>query len=88
MSLTQILNYLKSKQIGEILLNSIDNDDTLNGNDLDLIEKVLSNATVPVTACGGCSDIDTFRDALKHGASAVAACSLFVFKGSRNSVLN
>jgi cyclase len=87
MSLSQILNNLKSKQIGEILLNSIDNDGTMNGYDLDLIEKVSSNSTVPVTACGGCSDIDNFRDALKHGASAVAAGSLFVFKGSRNSVL-
>lgn len=87
MSLSQVLDNLKSKQIGEILLNSIDNDGTMEGYDLDLIEKVSSNATVPVTACGGCSDIDNFRDALKHGASAVAAGSLFVFKGSRNSVL-
>ena len=87
MSLSQILNNLKSKQIGEIFLNSIDNDGTMKGYDLDLIEKVSSNATVPVIACGGCSDIDNFRDALKHGASAVAAGSLFVFKGSRNSVL-
>lgn len=73
---------------GEILLNNIDRDGTFQGYDLELIEKVSSSVSIPLIALGGASKIDDFNSAIKAGASAVAAGSMFVFmKNSRDSIL-
>jgi cyclase len=72
---------------GEILLNSIDRDGTYTGYDLPLIEAVSRSVQIPVIAMGGASDIDDFRSAVEHGASAVAAGSMFVFRRPHNAVL-
>jgi cyclase len=73
---------------GEILLNSIDRDGTMEGYDLDLIRMVADAIPVPLIACGGAGKLRDFRDALQAaGASAVAAGSLFVFVGRHRAVL-
>jgi cyclase len=72
---------------GEILLNSIDKDGTMSGYDLKLIEKVSGLVQIPLIATGGASKISDFSDAVKHGASAVAAGSMFVFHGKHKAVL-
>lgn len=72
---------------GEIFLNSIDRDGTYQGYDLALIEKVAHTVSIPVIACGGARHLADMRGAVKHGASAVAAGSLFVFKGPHRAVL-
>ena len=62
---------------GEILLTSVDRDGTRSGYDLDLL-RVVSNATrVPVIASGGASTPDHLIDAVRAGASAVLAASIF-----------
>ncbi|MDD3382527.1 MAG: AglZ/HisF2 family acetamidino modification protein [Bacilli bacterium] len=73
--------------VGEILLNSIDKDGTMSGYDLDLIENISSNVSIPVIASGGASSIFDLEKALNAGASAVAAGSLFVYYGSKKAVL-
>lgn len=74
--------------IGEIIVNSIDRDGTQNGYDVDLISTISSNVSIPVVACGGASSIDDFASAVTDaGASAVAAGSMFVFKGKHRAVL-
>jgi cyclase len=73
---------------GEILLNSIDRDGTMQGYDIDLIKQVTEAVSVPVIACGGPGKIQDFVEAVrKGGASAVAAGSLFVFHGKYRAVL-
>ncbi len=72
---------------GEILLNSVDRDGEQAGYDLALIEKVSRAVSVPVIACGGAGSLDDFSAAVKGGASAVAAGSLFVFQGRHRAVL-
>lgn len=72
---------------GEILLNSIDKDGTFNGYDYDIIKETSNNLNIPLIACGGGSDIEDFKKAVKAGASAVAAGSMFVFKRPHNAVL-
>lgn len=64
---------------GEILLNSIERDGTMQGYDLDAIRRVSGHVNVPVIACGGCSGYDDMQRALEAGASAVAAGALFQF---------
>lgn len=72
---------------GEILLTAIDRDGTLNGYDLDLVERVANAVSIPVIACGGAGNLEHFREAVDHGASAVAAGTLFVFHGRHRAVL-
>lgn len=65
---------------GEILLTSIDQDGTMEGYDLGLIEAVSSAVTVPVIACGGAGTPEHFASAvLDAGADAVSAASIFHF---------
>lgn len=73
---------------GEILLNSIDQDGTMEGYDTTLIRKVTEAVAVPVIACGGAGKIQDFRTAVeKGGASAVAAGSMVVYQGKNKGVL-
>jgi imidazoleglycerol phosphate synthase cyclase subunit len=62
---------------GEILLTSWDRDGTRLGYDLDLLAAVTSQVNVPVIASGGASEAGHLVDALKAGASAVLAASIF-----------
>lgn len=73
---------------GEIFLNSIDRDGTMEGYDIKLIKEVSSSLNIPLIASGGAGDESDFVKAIKDGgASAVAAGSLFVFQGKNRSVL-
>lgn len=72
---------------GEILLNSVDRDGTQSGYDLELVKQVANAVSVPVIACGGAGKVQHFADAIASGASAVAAGSLFVFRGPHRAVL-
>jgi len=65
---------------GEILLTSIDRDGTMQGYDLELIERISSSVEVPVIASGGAGTYEHLIAAIKEGgASAVAAASMFHF---------
>lgn len=64
---------------GEIVVQSRQSDGAMTGYDLDLIERVSMSVSVPVVASGGCSGYADMLEALKRGASAVAAGALFSF---------
>jgi len=73
---------------GEILLNSVDRDGTMQGYDLDLVKQVSGAVDIPVIACGGAGKIEDFRDAIKiGGAWAVAIGSMAVFMDKNRAVL-
>jgi cyclase len=73
---------------GEILLNSIDRDGTMQGYDLDLIKQVTQSVGIPVVACGGARTVQDLGRAVKEGgASAAGAGSMFVFQGPYRAVL-
>lgn len=64
---------------GEILLTSIERDGAMQGYDLELIEKVAKAVTIPVIAQGGAGHYRDMVQAIRAGASAVAAASIFHF---------
>jgi cyclase len=64
---------------GEILLNSMDADGTKAGFDLPLIRAVRAVVGVPVVASGGAGRAGDFVSAVRAGADAVLAASLFHF---------
>lgn len=73
---------------GEIILNSIDNDGLMTGYDIELIEKVSKQLSIPVVAMGGAGGLSDLALAIKVGyASAAAAGSMFVYHGPRKAVL-
>jgi imidazole glycerol-phosphate synthase subunit HisF len=64
---------------GEYVLNSMDSDGTETGYDLDLISEVASRTGVPIIASGGAGHPDHMVAAVRAGASAVLAASIFHF---------
>jgi len=72
---------------GEILIQSIDRDGTMQGYDLEPIQRVSEEVTIPIIACGGAGRLSDFASAIESGASAVAAGSYFVFQGKHRAVL-
>ena len=73
---------------GEILLTSIDREGTWDGFDLDLIQLVTSQVSIPVIAHGGAGSIKHIGEAVrKGGASAVALGSMVVFQKKGMGVL-
>jgi cyclase len=64
---------------GEILLTSVERDGTMQGYDLNLIREVASCVRIPVIASGGAGSYEHMYEAVEHGASAVAAASIFHF---------
>ncbi len=81
------LKKLEHLGVGEIILNSIDRDGTMNGYDLNLIQKYAQQLEIPVVASGGAGNITDLANAINAGASAVAAGSLFVYQGIHRAVL-
>ena len=72
---------------GELFLNSIDRDGTMSGYDTDIINRVCQAVRIPVIVCGGAGTVEHFSEAIRAGASAVAAGSMFVFQGPHRAVL-
>jgi cyclase len=70
---------LEALGAGEILLTRIESDGTLQGYDLDLLAQVASAVSIPVIAAGGAGSYADMLQALRAGASAVAAGSMFHF---------
>lgn len=71
---------------GEIFLNSIDQDGTGEGYDIQLIKKVAENIEIPLIVCGGVGIFEHFVEGIKEGgADAVAAGNIFNY--TENSVL-
>ncbi|MCR4336821.1 MAG: HisA/HisF-related TIM barrel protein, partial [Candidatus Omnitrophica bacterium] len=85
------LEFIKNLQelgAGEILLNSVDNDGTMQGYDIELIKTISHQVDIPIIACGGAGQVSDFTKAVKEGgADAVAAGSMFVFNGKYRAVL-
>ncbi len=87
-SLKEMLNYLNSFDIGELIIYDKDRDGTYKGYDLDLIEFVKSNSNLRFTILGGAVDRSDFTRAINICPYiGCAAGNMFVFKGSKNSVL-
>ena len=65
--------------IGEVLLNSMDADGTRAGYDIEMISLARKFATVPLIASGGAGALEDFDLAIKAGADALLAASVFHF---------
>ena len=65
---------------GEVLLNSMDADGTTDGFDIEMIEAVRRAVDVPLIASGGAGKVSDFVEAVRAGADAVLAASVFHYR--------
>lgn len=67
---------------GEVVVNSIDTDGVKQGFDLELLEKVCNNVSVPVIASGGAGKVSHFIELFRNvpKVDAGLAASIFHFK--------
>jgi imidazoleglycerol phosphate synthase cyclase subunit len=65
---------------GEILLTSWDRDGTKQGYDLALIGAIANAVDVPIVASGGAATAEHMADAVRAGAGAVLAASIFHYR--------
>jgi cyclase len=86
--LNDFISKLEEIGIGEIVINSIDNDGVMQGYDLPLIESIRKKCSMPITVIGGAGSIQHIKDLIsKFKIIGAAAGSLFVFKGKYKAVL-
>jgi len=79
---------LEKLGVGEIVVNSIDNDGVMKGFDLKLIQSIRDAINVPMTVLGGAGSLSDIKEIIsRFGIIGVAAGSLFVFKGVYKAVL-
>jgi cyclase len=87
LSLDKILNKIKALNVGEVIINLINKDGSMNGYDLEIISIISKMIDIPLIANSGAKDINDFKLALDQGAHSVAATSMFVYYGKLKAVL-
>jgi cyclase len=86
--LKEYLTVLNEIGIGEIVVNSIDQDGKMEGYDFKLYDMVRELTSMPMTIIGGAGSLDDIKNAVsRYKTIGIAAGSLFVFKGKYKAVL-
>jgi cyclase len=79
---------MEEKGAGELIVQSIERDGSMEGYDIDLIRSVSQAVRIPVVALGGAGRIEDLVDGYRYGfANGLAAGSLFVYQDKRRGVL-
>jgi cyclase len=86
--LKDFLKTLNEIGIGELVINSIEDDGKMSGYDFKLFDIARDMTNMPMTIMGGAGSIDDIKKAInRYQTIGVAAGSLFVFKGKYKAVL-
>ena len=84
----EFVSELNEIGVGEIVVNSIDNDGSMVGYDFELADLVRELCDTPITILGGAGTLDHIKNLItKFKVIGAAAGSLFVFKGKYKAVL-
>lgn len=88
LKLKDFLISLEDYQIGELVINSIEDDGKMKGFDFKLFDLARDLCDAPLTILGGAGHIDDIKQAIeRYSIIGVSAGSLFVFKGKYKAVL-
>jgi len=100
LNLLDYINYLENEiGVGEIMLQSIDQEGTWNGFDYEIISKVVTQSRLPIIASGGCGSLSDLKKILYESnanAAAIGSMAVYSKKGmgvlinfpTRNKVIN
>lgn len=84
----EFVQELERLGVGEIIINSIDNDGVMKGYDFNLVDQIRKIVKVPLTILGGAGKLEDIGKLVsRYGIIGAAAGSLFVFKGIYKAVL-
>jgi cyclase len=87
-NLKDFIEQLNKIGVGEIVINSIDNDGMMKGYDIPLILMLREWTNFPITALGGAGSTNDIKELIeKFKIIGASAGSLFVFKGKYKAVL-
>ena len=87
-SLHATLDLVEHFEAGELIIQSINNDGTMNGYDNSLLKEVTDYLSIPTIALGGCKSLDEIYNHSSHNnVSGYAAGSLFVYQNKDKGVL-
>ncbi len=78
---------MEQQGAGEILLTSITNEGGWIGYDVALVKEVSKAVSIPVIAHGGAGSVKHIGEAIKGGASAAAAGTLFIYQKKNSGIL-
>lgn len=87
MKFDEVLKYIESLGVGEVLVNDIQRDGEMKGYNTELIDLCMQRCQVPVIGLGGAGKLEHLREAFQTGIPALAAGSLFVYKSEFRGVL-
>jgi len=87
----KLIDFLKTIQqigIGELVINSVDDDGNMTGFDFKLFDFIREQTDMPLTILGGAGTLEDIKMAIyRYKTLGVAAGSMFVFKGKYKAVL-
>lgn len=87
-NVVEVATSVRDLGVGEITINSIDNDGAMKGYDLPLVRSVRAVTAMPMTVLGGAGSLNDIKALFdEFGVIGAAAGSLFVFKGTYRAVL-
>lgn len=79
---------MEQKGAGELIVQSIEKDGSMNGYDIDLIKSISTSVNIPVVALGGAGTKEDLVEVYQKGyANGLAAGSLFVYQSKKRGVL-
>ncbi|MCK5146218.1 imidazole glycerol phosphate synthase subunit HisF [bacterium] len=79
---------LEALGVGEIVVNSVDQDGVMKGYDFNIIDQIREVISVPMSVLGGAGTLEDIGQLIaRHGIIGASAGSLFVFKGKYRAVL-
>jgi cyclase len=88
LKLNDFLKELSEIGIGELVINSVDNDGKMEGFDFKLFDLIRDQTEMPMTILGGAGKLEDIKEAIgRYKTIGVSAGSLFVFKGKYRAVL-
>lgn len=84
----KFISEIQNTGVGEIVINSIDQDGLMKGYDYKIIDDVRKITSLPMTVLGGAGSLDDLGELIrKYRIIGAGAGSLFVFKGKYRAVL-
>jgi imidazole glycerol-phosphate synthase subunit HisF len=86
--IADFLETLNEIGIGELVVNSVDNDGKMQGLDFKLCDFVRDKTEMPMTVLGGVGSLEHIKEVIaRYKVIGVSAGSFFVFKGKYRAVL-
>jgi len=84
---TKFAQLMEECGVGELIVQSIENDGTMNGYVLEMLQDIYDLTKLPLIALGGAGRLSDFEDVFKRGfVSGAAGSSLFIYDGFTSDV--